>query len=226
MQNKYCLPIQKTSKQDILDTIHTHANEYAFFEVWLDYVESFDLAFLNQLVEQLHGKLVIVFRHKNLEPIVMPLDKRLAVLDRLSDTPVLVDLDQASQATELKYVQDNNLQLNTVVSHHDYTKTPTNAELESLVNSMLSWKPTVLKIAAMCQTEMDAVRLLGLQLNLKARGQRHIILGMGEHGVITRVFGTLWGNELIFVPDAQNEASAPGQLTRQQLNDITKALKG
>jgi hypothetical protein len=53
MQDKYCLPIQKTSKQAILDTINTHANEYAFFEVWLDYIESFDLVFLDQLVEQL-----------------------------------------------------------------------------------------------------------------------------------------------------------------------------
>jgi 3-dehydroquinate dehydratase type I len=156
----------------------------------------------------------------------MPLDQRLAVLDGLSGTPALVDLDHTSQITELRHIQGNKLQINTVVSHHDYTKTPADAELESLANTMLLWKPTILKIAMMCQTELDAVRLLKLQLDLKAHNQRHIILGMGEHGVVTRIFGTLWGNELIFVPNSHKEASAPGQLTRNQLNDITRAIKG
>jgi 3-dehydroquinate dehydratase type I len=78
----------------------------------------------------------------------------------------------------------------------------------------------------MCQTEQDALRLLQLLLELKAKNQRCIILGMGEHGITTRIFGTLWGNELIFAPETLAEQSAPGQLTRQQLDNITAILKG
>lgn len=48
---------------------------------------------------------------------------------------------------------------------------------------------------------------------------------MGEFGIITRIFGTIWGNEMIFAPKSIEGASAPGQLTKKQLEDIFKALE-
>jgi 3-dehydroquinate dehydratase len=68
------------------------------------------------------------------------------------------------------------------------------------------------------------LKLLLLQQNLKAQNKKHIVLGMGEFGTITRVFGTLWGNELIYAPISKGEASAPGQLTKQELENIFKDL--
>jgi 3-dehydroquinate dehydratase len=60
---------------------------------------------------------------------------------------------------------------------------------------------------------------------LKKENKRCIILGMGEHGMITRIFGTLWGNEMVFAPQTKSEASAPGQLTKQQLATIFATLQ-
>ena len=47
---------------------------------------------------------------------------------------------------------------------------------------------------------------------------------MGEFGTITRIFGTLWGNEMIYAPKEKKNASAPGQLTKIQLETIFKEL--
>ena len=84
--------------------------------------------------------------------------------------------------------------------------------------------PTVYKIATMCNNETDALKLLLLQQNLKAQNKKHIVLGMGEFGTITRVFGTLWGNKIIYAPVTKKEASAPGQLTKQELEKIFTEL--
>jgi 3-dehydroquinate dehydratase len=48
---------------------------------------------------------------------------------------------------------------------------------------------------------------------------------MGPHGAVTRIFGTLWGNAFIFAPESDNERSAPGQLTHDQLAGIFQALQ-
>ena len=84
--------------------------------------------------------------------------------------------------------------------------------------------PDVYKIATKCTNETDALKLLLLQQNLKIQNKKHIVLGMGEFGTITRVYGTLWGNELIYAPQTKEEASAQGQLTKKELENIFKEL--
>jgi len=47
---------------------------------------------------------------------------------------------------------------------------------------------------------------------------------MGEFGIITRVEGILLNNEMVFAPLNKNESSAPGQLTRNELESIFNKL--
>jgi 3-dehydroquinate dehydratase type I len=90
---------------------------------------------------------------------------------------------------------------------------------------MKAARADVSKIAAYCETENDALRLLKILLNLRDERRRCIILGMGVHGAVTRLFGTLWGNEMIFAPESRTKASAPGQLTRSELEQCFSALQ-
>jgi 3-dehydroquinate dehydratase len=63
-----------------------------------------------------------------------------------------------------------------------------------------------------------------LLLSLKSEQKKYIILGMGEHGTITRVYGALWGNEMTFAPEKEGEETAPGQLTRHEMETILTIL--
>jgi len=224
--NSYCLPIIKFSKSEVLEQIETHQAAYSYFEVWLDYVRDLDEAFVRELTGRLQGQLVVVFRRQGLEAIHMKLEERLAFLRLFDGTPVLVDLDLDSQEPELDYIRQHKMVIQSVVSYHNYDLTPDGSELRQIVARMEAYAPAVYKVSAMCQTEHDAVRLLGLLLSLKAAGRRYIVLGMGEPGVVTRIFGTLWGNTLVFAPETIAESSAPGQLTRAQLDSILSTLKG
>jgi 3-dehydroquinate dehydratase-1 len=223
MQPNYCLPIIAQGKKEILTTIRQNQSAYSFFEVWLDYASDIDDTFFRELERRWAGKIILLFRRKQLEPIHTPLEERLRILRLLDASSVYVDLDIAHQTRELEYAKKANIQ--TIVSYHDYQKTPSADELHERIKVMRAFNPSILKIATFCNHEEDALRLLEIQLELKEMKQRHVVLGMGHFGNVTRIFGTLWGNELIFAPIDVKTQSAPGQLTRAQLDRVFQALR-
>lgn len=219
MKPNYCLPIIETDKAAVTQTIQANLDDYRYFEVWLDYVEDIDDAFLNELTD-LGERLVVTFRRQNLETPVMGAAQRQKLLASFSGTPVLIDLDVATQKTELQQAKD--LQL--ITSYHNYQETPDTLQLGEILDTMKTYQPAVYKLSTLCRTAEDAVLLLQQLLELKNSGSKAIVLGMGEHGTATRIFGTLWGNEMVFAPLTAAEGSAPGQLTRSQLETIFKEL--
>lgn len=220
----YCLPIIKQNKTEIFEIIEKNISEYQYFEVWLDYVEESDEAFITKLTNLLGEKLIVLFRRQNMEPMITDLEHRFNIIALLSNTNTFLDLD-ITQQEELEHIERNNMTVNLIVSYHNYENTPDDGELKNTVQDMEYHKPAIYKIATMCQNKNDALRLLQLQQELKTQNKRHIVLGMGEFGTITRVFGTLWGNEMIFAPKNAEEASAPGQLTKSQLDTVFRVLE-
>jgi 3-dehydroquinate dehydratase-1 len=220
MKPDYCLPILESHKSKILETVRGNLDGYRYFEVWLDYVDDPGTEFVKELAGLLGGRLVVTFRHQDLETPKLSDATRQELLAALSGTPVLVDLDITTQKAELDQAGDVQL----IASYHDYDQTPDTLQLRAVLDTMKTYRPAVYKLSTLCRTEGDAVRLLGILLDLKSEGVRAIVSGMGEHGAVTRVFGPLWGSEMAFAPLEKSAASAPGQLTKAQLEKIYKEL--
>jgi 3-dehydroquinate dehydratase type I len=225
MKTAYCLPIISTSQAGVLEAIADNDTDYAYFEVWLDYIDTVDDAFVKRLIDLLSGRLVILFRRQNLEDIKMSLEERLAILGLLKGSEVLVDLDITTQTAELDHIKESGLNLKTIASYHNYEQTPDAVQLKEIIDTMKGYQPSIYKLSALCTAPEDSLRLLDLLLELKKSGLSAIVSGMGEFGTATRVFGALWGNEMTFAPKARAEQSAPGQLTRETLETIFKALE-
>ena len=90
---------------------------------------------------------------------------------------------------------------------------------------MKQYNPEIFKISTFCKTEEDSLKLLSSLLKLKAEKKKFIVLGMGEKGLIVRIYGALWGNEFNFAPENEEEKSAPGQLTREKLSVILNLIQ-
>lgn len=230
---KYCLPIIKNSKEEVLQTILQNINIYDFFEVWLDYVKDLDEAFIKNLVNKFKNKLIVVFRRKDSEEMRLAFDERIRIISLLENSGSLLDLDITIQKNELDLIRKKHLKIATIVSYHDYQKTPSDEKLQEILDTMNIYNPTIFKIATKCNSPKDALRLLGLLLAMKGtffptgkkeKDVRCIVLGIGEQGVITRIFGTLWGNEMTFAPIKKTGQSAPGQLTKRQMENILKEI--
>lgn len=225
MKNNYCLPIIKKTSKEVLRTININYSKYGYFEVWLDYIGDLSFELLKKLKKKPGKRLILLFRRQNLEPVKLEMEKRLQIIESLKNSSCMLDLDISTQKQEIEYIKAKALKIKLILSYHNYQSTPTESEIEKILNYMSENNATVFKISTFCQSKSDAVRLLQTLLLLKEKKLRHIVLGMGKEGVITRVFGTLWGNEVIFAPMSLKEKSAPGQLTKGELESVFQVLK-
>jgi 3-dehydroquinate dehydratase-1 len=101
-----------------------------------------------------------------------------------------------------------------IVSHHDFSATPSDADLAALFDDATLPGAGVLKIAGHAATAGDADRLLGFLLARRARGL--IVIAMGPHGVASRVFFPLLGSLITY--GFAGQAGAPGQLPLAELH--------
>ncbi len=216
---KYCLPVVRERCEDVIHELARHHEGYDFLEVWLDTLVDYSDEFLEQLLQDYGQRLMVLFRRPQLAPIQMPLQKRIQLIKQVEEAGAILDLDVLTQQEEVATLKDTP-SLRWIASYHNYQETPELSKLWDIVGELQCHNPWVLKLATFCRCPEDAVRLLELGLALKQRGQECIVLGMGPHGAVTRTYGTLWYNAMIFAPPEKGEATAPGQLTRPELEAL------
>ena len=221
MSAKICLPIIKQSIPEVVEIIEQQKNNFDMFEIWIDYVKENEEMIQNMLQDlsnKFAKKIIVVFRRQNAELITMPFEKRKLIIEKLAEKNIFLDLDIEQQIKDLEFAKEKKAKV--IASFHDYKKTPRTSALVEIIKKMEMFQPAIFKIATFCETEKDALHLLHLLLDLKEEKKDVIVLGMGEKGIITRIFGSIWGNEITFAPVSGNEQSAPGQLTKEQLEKI------
>ncbi len=101
-----------------------------------------------------------------------------------------------------------------IVSSHDFKKTASGDDLRALVQDMINTGADVIKIATMVTKLADNESLLELSTELQDQHVPHVVIGMGEMGMITRTLGYKLGNAFDFV--SFGSSTAPGQLTIEQ----------
>jgi len=221
---RYTLPIVSQNEQEILDTILREQNNFELFEVWLDYLPNLESDFLEELNRKYADRVIVLFRRLELEKPKISKQHRFALLSKLLELSVLVDLDLNDQAEELEEFGQA-LGQRLILSFHDYEKTPDDGELKALVTRMMQFGQATIKISCFCQSYRDAFRLLELNLKLNEAVRPHVVLGMGLFGRITRVVGPLIGSSLAYAPLDPSKASATGQLPYRELKSILEQLK-
>ncbi|MBI2593687.1 type I 3-dehydroquinate dehydratase [Candidatus Daviesbacteria bacterium] len=224
MKIKYCLPIRKNKKDEVLKIIAENP-EYDFYEIWLDYIEDLDAEFVKILLTEYDQKLIFVFRRNNLEEENMDFANRKKYIEMLNGSKAYLDLDIEAQKDEVKFLTDEKLNVSLIASYHNYEETPEYEKLDKIVTKMMEINPAVYKISTYCNSQEDALALLKVLLALNKEEVKKIILGMGENGLITRIFGTLWDNEMVFAPLKAEEASAEGQMTKRDLETIFERIE-
>jgi 3-dehydroquinate dehydratase type I len=80
-------------------------------------------------------------------------------------------------------------------------------------------------MVSMAQQPEDNLRLLSLIPRAKARGREIIAFCMGPAGKWSRVVAPLMGSFLTFAPLTKKGASAPGQLTVNEVKRLWNMLK-
>ena len=111
-----------------------------------------------------------------------------------------------------------------ITSHHDFHETPSADVLYMLLEQMKHSNSDIVKLAMMPQSTEDVLRLLSETNHFHKRypEQPLVTMSMGRLGSISRISGEIFGSCVTF--GAGKNASAPGQISVDKLEDILEVL--
>jgi 3-dehydroquinate dehydratase / shikimate dehydrogenase len=125
-----------------------------------------------------------------------------------------VDLELQS-AAKLKPAQIDKLRsrMGVVLSFHDFRGTK---KLDETLEKMVAIPADYYKVVTTATTLYDNVTMMKF---LEKNGDKHSLVGMcmGEQGIISRLLGVRAGSAFTFAAVSEDEKTAPGQVTAQEL---------
>lgn len=113
--------------------------------------------------------------------------------------------------------------LSVIASRHFFSETPPAEVLFETLTALRDSGADIPKLAVMTKTTEDLLTLLSVSAAWKRGADRpFVLIGMGPHGVLSRISGAEFGSCLSF--GALRESSAPGQLPARELRHILSLL--
>ena len=211
--------INSTNPIDAKQKIQEALNLAEGIELRLDYWQEIDLAALTELRKSITIPLIFTLRKKSQGGSYQHDEntrlKDILVLCQLN--PDYLDLEDDIPSDFLKQIHENFPSIKLICSHHNFNETP--ADLNIVLQAMLNPYSHIYKIAAKANCAIDMLRMLEF---IKNHHTKYKIAGMsmGEFGSATRIIAPIIGSELTYASLSDNHATAPGQLTLQELNEI------
>jgi 3-dehydroquinate dehydratase-1 len=116
-----------------------------------------------------------------------------------------------------------------IASFHDFQRTPSSDHIVAKFGEAAAAGADIAKVAVMPRSLDDVLTLLdATQRGSREFGLPLITMSMGAYGVLTRMFGWMFGSSVSFA--VGDRASAPGQVPiddlRQVLEVLQRSLKG
>lgn len=140
--------------------------------------------------------------------------RRLALFEAVLPTVAAVDIELRAPIRAPVVELAHRAGKRAIVSYHDFTATPIDADLGAILDAAALGGADVVKIAAHAPDTAAADRLLALLRERRARPL--IVIGMGPHGVASRVFFPLLGSLITY--GSVGTITAPGQLPLAELH--------
>lgn len=146
------------------------------------------------------------------------------VLD--TDCADLLDMEFFTAGADLPLLveQAHTAGVPVVCSSHDFAKTPPRAELVERMVQMQQAGADLPKLAVMPQSRTDVLELLAATAEMADLHPETpvITMSMGALGAVSRLAGEAFGSAMTFANPGQ--ASAPGQISLDVVNDVLDAL--
>jgi len=134
-----------------------------------------------------------------------------------------VDIEyETSYANQQEIINTaNQYKCDAIISYHNFNETPSQKQLEIIVEQCFSCGADIVKIACMVNKIEDNSILLSLYQN----GKRMVVFGMGELGKISRIISPFLGAEFTFASVDDTLNTAPGQISFDKLNYIHNEIR-
>lgn len=215
------VPIRFSGNSRIGEGLFDDMPEADAYEIWLDSLpkEKLEPEVIELLVRGWKAatkkKLVVVCKGKP--------EKTELLIAAANAGADYVDIGLDAGKKNIERLIKNKKKAKIIISFHDFKKTPTESRLKVLAKKMFEMGADVAKLACFVNSLADNGRLMEFAQLLQEKNRKHIIIGMGEKGLSTRIFGEKLGNELNFV--SHEMKTAPGQVSLEQMRKFQKVLR-
>jgi 3-dehydroquinate dehydratase type I len=112
-----------------------------------------------------------------------------------------------------------------IVSWHDFSGTPPLEFLKVKLEECMADDPAIVKIVTHADDASDCLRVLELIPYARQKRQAIIAFCMGRRGKISRIAAPLLGSIISYASMGSEEASAPGQMTIDQMKEISRLME-
>lgn len=178
-----------------------------------------------------HEELTTLYNNKALKKIVTVRDLKLQGFTEERRNLLHLAIDCGVEMIDIEYeapveyrqalvTHAKKRGVDVVVSYHNYDTTPSLKALQEIVSNCYKFGGNIAKVATTAKTVQDSARVLGLY----DTDNRIVALTMGPLGQITRVAALKLGAPFTFVSKSEAEATAPGQLSLDQMRSVLGSL--
>ncbi|MGB9698904.1 MAG: type I 3-dehydroquinate dehydratase [Thermodesulfobacteriota bacterium] len=220
---KICIVIAEESMERAFRAL-ARANQLAdLVELRLDYLSQPNLAELRPKVK----KPLIVTNRLSQEggKFKGSEEERIGLLQRAAELKAsFIDVELASPPQYIGELLRHKKGVKIILSFHDFKKTGSLKQLQSLLDQMIELHADVAKIVTFARSWLDNLTILNLILYARAQKQKIVAFCMGEKGKISRLLSPLLGGAWTYVALASNKKAAPGQLSIRELHEIWRNL--
>lgn len=188
------------------------------FEVWIDQFESLNEQIIERFCRKFKKisskKLLIACKERSEQGSFKGVrkEKKRILLSAARGGADMLDISNLRLDLKAKSVL--------IASYHNFKKTPSKETLRKKILQLKKTGAAIVKIACKVNVLKDNETLMNLALECQRKKQRHIVIGMGEKGMITRILSDQIGNEITFV--SGEKKSAEGQMTGEEFSKIRK----
>jgi len=149
------------------------------------------------------------------------------LLDAIAAGAAYVDIEMktAPALRRQVIVKAREQQTRVIISAHNFTATPSTAELEAIFDEQCASGAHIGKIVTMAHDYTDVLRVLSLQLLAAEKDFPLIAFCMGRAGMISRLASVELGGYMTYAASDSGQATAPGQLKVSVLRNLLNTLK-
>src|SRR3989338_8830056 len=222
MKSLHCIPIQVTSMAELNERGRAEAEHADLLEVWLDSIRDLRLAEIFFLKEEVNTPLLFVNKapEEGGDFLGTPEARAGFLLEGLERGADYVDMASSTDPILIKKLVQAKGAAKLILSHHNFKKTPPLEALQKTVLDAHKQHADTAKVATFIKDVSENVVLLDLLKWANEQKIALIVVGMGDKGNLTRVIAPLLGSPIYYAPSDEGASTAPGQLTKKDLDAI------
>ena len=221
---RLCVPIVEANPARARSHYLRAARKGLWAEVRLDYLAKPEL---KRLFRTLPGPVIATNRPpaEGGRWLGSEADRRALLEEALTYGVHALDVEFATEAAWRREIFTRRGKTRLILSWHDFSGTPEDAQLEEIFTAMLAEDADILKLVTHAAAPADNLRLLALIPRALAAGKQIIAFCMGPLGKWSRVAMVFLGGFLTFAPFNPQQASAPGQITVAEFRRLWRMLR-